>query len=166
LAEAIVQARLGNGEKSPGFSIIRIELHRAAANAHDALLAAHVAVVAGHPILPREQEEVVGLRIAGPALLDRLFFFRQKLELERTNDRLGNLVLDLEDVGELAVVALGPDMPAGLAVDELGIDPDSVAHLANASLEHVGDPELSCNVADVHRLALESECGVAGDHVE
>src|SRR5215469_4397739 len=40
--------------------------------------------------------------------------------------RLGDLVLHDEDVGEIAVVALGPDMLAGLGLDQLRGNADAV----------------------------------------
>ena len=43
---------------------------------------------------------------------------------------------------ELAVVALGPDVPVGLRVDQLDGDADAVARLADAAFEHVVDAEL------------------------
>src|SRR5690348_12815938 len=84
-------------------------LDGATADPHHAFLAALVADVAGDPILPREQVQAVRFGIVGPALLDRLSFFGQELELERADDRLRDLVLDREDVREVAVVAIGPD---------------------------------------------------------
>ena len=42
-----------------------------------------------------------------------------EVRLDRGDDALGDLVLDGEDVAQLAVVSLGPDVLAGLGVDEL-----------------------------------------------
>ena len=164
VSEAISQAGLGNSEQRPGLRIIWVDFDRAAANAHHPLLAAHVAMVAGDPILARHQVEVVGFDIGGPALLDRLLLFRQQLQLERGDDRFRNLVLDRENVLEVAVVALGPDMVAARAVDQLRVDAHPPAGLADAAFEHVADAELAGDVADIDRLALEREGGVARDH--
>ena len=43
--------------------------------------------------------------------------------------------LDREDVGELAVVRLRPEVLVGFGVDELGHDPHPVAHAPHASLQ-------------------------------
>jgi len=43
--------------------------------------------------------------------------------------RLGNLVLHREDVGEVAVITLSPDMLAGLRLDQLCGDADAIAAL-------------------------------------
>lgn len=52
---------------------------------------------------------------------------------DRDGDRLGNFVLHREDVGEVAVIALGPDMVAGVVLDQLRGDPDAIAGLAQAA---------------------------------
>src|SRR5688572_31219605 len=52
--------------------------------------------------LPRHQVEVVGLGILGAALHDRLLLLRQEAQLQCLDDRLGDLVLDREDVGGVA----------------------------------------------------------------
>ncbi len=59
------------------------------------------------------------------------------------DDGGGDLVLDGEDVGELAVVALGPDVAVGRGVDQLDGDAHPVAGLAHAALDHVLDAELA-----------------------
>jgi hypothetical protein len=63
--------------------------------------------------------------------------------LQRRHDRLGHLVVDFDDLLELAVEALRPGGPTARGVDELGRHPDPVASLANASLEHVAHAELA-----------------------
>jgi hypothetical protein len=45
----------------------------------------------------------------------------------RERHRLGDLVLHREDVGEIAIVALGPDMLAGFALDKLRGYADPIA---------------------------------------
>ena len=112
-------------------------------------------------MLPRHQEELVGLGAARAALPDRLFLAGQQLQLHRGDDRLRNLVLQREDVVEVAVVALRPQVAAGRAVDQLRGDAHALAGLAHAALEHVADPELPRELPDVDVLALERERRVA-----
>ena len=61
-------------------------------------LASRIADGTADPLLSRHQVQAVGLDIRGPALLDRFFLLRQELDLERVDDRLGDFVLDGEDV--------------------------------------------------------------------
>jgi hypothetical protein len=48
-------------------------------------------------------------------------------------DRLADLVLDREDVGQIAVVTFGPDMITGLGLDQLRGHPDTVSGFAQAT---------------------------------
>ena len=81
-------------------------------------------------------------------------------------DRLGDLVLECEDVPQLAVVGLGPDVVTRGGVDELGADPHPVPRPAHAPLHHVADAQLPAHLLHVHRLALVGEARVPGDHRE
>src|SRR5438128_5070736 len=66
---------------------------------------------------------------------------RRQLDPERRGDGLRDLILNREDVGHLAVVALGPEMKTIGDLDELRGDSDAVTRLPNASLENVLDVE-------------------------
>ena len=57
------------------------------------------------------------------ALPARCRFSERRAEMR--DDRFDELVLNLEDVAEVAVVALGPDVMAGLCVDQPGGDTDA-----------------------------------------
>ena len=61
---------------------------------------------------------------------------------KRSGDRARDLVLHVEDVLQLAVVALGPELEAVARVDQLHGDADAVARAAHAALEHRRDAEL------------------------
>ncbi len=114
--------------------------------------------------LTATQIPIVRLDVVGasarhpPALLGR------QRDLERGDDLTRDLVLDLEDVGQLAVVALGPDVAAGRPVDQLGRDPDAVAGLAHAAFERMPHAELAAHLPQIGGAALVGEGGVARDH--
>src|SRR5215218_3328744 len=86
-----------------------------------------------------------------------------EVRLDRRDDALGDLVLDGEEVAELAVVAVGPDVLAGLGVDELRRDPHAPASDSHAALEHVADAERLGDLAHIHGLPFVGEARVAGD---
>ena len=62
----------------------------------------------------------VGLDVFGRRLLDGFLLLRQELHLELFDDGLGDLVLNRENVGKVAVVAVGPQMAAVGSFDQLG----------------------------------------------
>ena len=49
--------------------------------------------------------------------------------------RFGELVLHSENIGEIAIVALGPHMVAGYRLDQLSSDADPIAGLAHATFK-------------------------------
>src|SRR3954447_7055593 len=60
-----------------------------------------------------------------------------QLDLEPRYDLSCQLILDGEDVGEIAIVPVGPQMATRGRIDQLGCDADAVAGLAHAAFEHV-----------------------------
>lgn len=75
----------------------------------------------------------IGLDIGGRLIGDRLLLFRQQTHLQLADDRMGDLVLDGEDVGQVAVVTLGPEMVAIGGVDQLTGDAHAFADDAHTS---------------------------------
>ena len=65
-----------------------------------------------------------------------------KLRLDRGDDGLGDLILHGEHVGDVAIVALRPDVAAGCDVVELRGDAHAIAAFAHAALDHITDAEL------------------------
>src|SRR5215469_17396039 len=59
---------------------------------------------------------------------------------------VGDLVLDREDVSEITVVTLGPDVLAILGLDQLRGDADAVAGFAQAAFEDIANAELMPNL--------------------
>ena len=90
-------------------------------------------------------------------------FFGIKMRLDRSDHLLGDLVQHGEHVAQLAVVLLGPDVLAGLGLDQLAGDPDAFACGAHAALEHVAHAELARDLPHVDRAALVDEARIAGD---
>ena len=74
-----------------------------------------------------------------------------KRHLERVDDPVRDFVLDREDVGQVAVVALGPEMPAVAGIDELRGDAHAVAGAADRAFEHRAHAKLAADGADVDR---------------
>ena len=91
---------------------------------------------------------------------------RVEVRLDRGDDRFGDLVLHGKYVGDVAVVALGPQMAAGGDVIELRGNAHPIAAAANAALDDVADAELARDLVDVGAAALVDKRGVARDDEE
>ncbi len=86
--------------------------------------------------LPAAEVELVRLDIVGAGLLDGPLFLLGEHHPKRLHDVLRDLVLHREDVLQVPVVTLGPEMISVGHVDQLRGDPEPVAGLANAALQH------------------------------
>jgi hypothetical protein len=117
-------------------------------------------------VLTCHQIKLVRLRIRRRALLDRFLFSRQQFQFERVDDRFRNFILQREDVVQVAIVALGPQMAVGRALDQLCRDAHAVARFAHAALENMRDIELAGDLSDIDSLRLERERRVARDDGE
>ena len=88
----------------------------------------------------------------------------RQLGLDRCGDLPCHLLLDIEDIFELQVVFVGPQLLAVRGPDEFRRDPHRVATLADAAEHHVPDAELLADFARVHRSSLERHGRVSRDN--
>ena len=84
--------------------------------------------------------------------------------VERARQTRDDFVLHVEEIGERLVEPLGPEMIAGLGVDELHVDAHAVPAALDAAFEDVADVKLAPDRLRVERLALVCERRIAGDH--
>ncbi len=110
------------------------------------------------------QVQVVRLCIAGTAALDQLPLLPAQADAQRSNELLRDLGLDREDVAEIPVIALRPQVIAVRGTHELRGDPHALTRLADAALEHRAYTERATDFAHVGGPALELERrGARGD---
>ena len=114
----------------------------------------------------RPERQVVGGEAFRPLAAGERDLGRADRRAHGAGDPLGDLVLEVEEVVDDAVVAVGPEMGAGHGVDQLRRDAHAVARLAQAPFEHVADAEGARHLAHVHRLALVGIGGVPRDDGE
>ena len=90
--------------------------------------------------------KLVCRRIARRLCCDHLLLRAGQLGPQRVGNRFRNVALNFENVGQLAIVNLGPEMRAGECVDQLHIDPHLIVCSLHAAFEDVSDAELLCDV--------------------
>ena len=83
--------------------------------------------------------------------------------LDDPGDAESDFVLKLENVFDQAVEAVGPQVRAGLGVDQLAGDAHPVAALAHRAFEHIAHPKLAPDLLHIDGPALVGKGGVAGD---
>ncbi len=77
------------------------------------------------------------------------------MSLQRLDDLLRDLLLDVEDVVELALVGVAPQLAIGRDVDELHRDADRLVETAHAAADDVAGAELVADGPDVLLAPLE-----------
>src|SRR5262249_61084832 len=111
----------------------------------------------------RAQPGLIRLHAGGAAPAQPPLLALRQRDRERADDLLHHLVLGCEDVGEIAIEPLGPQMPTAAGIDELRRDAHTIAGLADAALEHEAHAEIPSDLLHFDRLALVDEAGVARD---
>ena len=114
----------------------------------------------------RAHHQIPCIHAVGRLALGAEIFCCIKLRLDRGDDGLGDFILYREHIGNVAIVALGPDVAAGCDVIELCSDTHAIATFAHAALDHITDAEFLGDLLHVDGLALVCERGVACDHEE
>lgn len=80
------------------------------------------------------------------------------------NDTLGDAVLQIENVFQIAIEPVGPKMRAALGIDQLTGYANLATPAPDAAFQDVEHAQFTGHVTDVHGAALEGEGGVARDH--
>ncbi len=88
------------------------------------------------------------------------------LSLKRPEDRPGDVVLDIKDVLELALVSLRPQGQAVGRVHQLGRHSEAWPRAADAALEDGRHSELLAHLARIGGLPLKRESRAAGRHTK
>ena len=79
-----------------------------------------------------------------------------QLRLQRLRDSFGDLGLDAENITQLSVIHFGPELRAGLHVNQMNVDPHLIACLLNATLKDVRYAKLLRDFSKIARFALIS----------
>ncbi|UYR02386.1 hypothetical protein [Ralstonia pseudosolanacearum] len=104
---------------------------------------------------------------------------RRQLDLNFAGNCLGHLNLECQDVMPVPLVGLGPKVRFVADPDELRRNPYPITGTPDASLKHVGNPEVLADLMNglgrgfvAHRRspgdytqALRAEPGKLGDHI-
>src|SRR5439155_2229354 len=80
-------------------------------------------------------------------------FRTDQLPTECVGDAARDLVLRREQIADILVETLGPQMRVGCGVNQLRVDPDLVAGTPDAAFEHIPHPKLTTDLLGVHLLA-------------
>src|SRR6516164_9324816 len=112
------------------------------------------------PLVPRSPSALIW------PLGDALTLEFEQFQLDSAGDGGGDLVLQFEQVGQIAVASLGHDVMAGIGLDQLRRDPYPTARFAHATLDDVAHPQFLSDLPNVNGPALVGEGRGARDYRE
>ena len=94
--------------------------------------------------------------------------FRRAAQLrpQSIGNTFRNVAFDRKNVGQFAVINVGPEMCVGHRIDQLHIDPDLIADLLHTAFEDVRHPELPRDIGQIFWSTLEMLGRGAGNHFE
>src|SRR5262252_400944 len=93
-----------------------------------------------------------------------LAFGAGQRRFDRRDHTRADVVLHGEDVGQIPVISLGPEMGTSGYIDELAADAHSLPGPAHAPLEDIANAKIAANLLEVDGFSFVGECGIAGDH--
>src|SRR4051812_22279566 len=102
--------------------------------------------------MPRLQVGLISRQAGGVP-----FQCARELYPERQGNRPCNLLLDREDVRNLPVVPLRPNMSPVISGDQFGADAETPPCSPDTTLHNIGNPERMGNRPDVLLLAFEGK---------
>src|SRR5262245_61096694 len=112
-------------------------------------------------LLERTQIEVVSIKALSWFTSCPLDLGRPELRFDRADNAARHPVLQLEDIVQCAVEAIGPDVRAGGRVDQLAGDAHAVAGFAHAAFEHIAHAKFPRHLLYVDGAALVGETRIA-----
>src|SRR5262245_23198962 len=112
------------------------------------------------------QVQGIGIWIFGQFLARPLHLGAFNARHQGADDVCSHLVLQSEDVAELTLVTICPDVVARFGVHELADDAHAAASLPYTSPENVSDTKFAPDLPDIDQPPFVGERGVARDDKE
>ena len=137
--------------------------------AHNRKMFVHPRIVIGVPGCLMNLRDALQVVVIGIQICSRLASCALDLGLlhlggDCAHHACRNLILQIENILNGAVEAVGPDMRSRRCVDELSGDAYAVRGLANAAFQHIAHAKLVTNLLHIDRPPFVGEARIARDH--
>src|SRR5262249_61591663 len=86
-----------------------------------------------------------------------------QLEVERECDSTGDLVLQSEQIADVVIEAVGPQIGPSVCIDQLGVGAHLLTRAPYAPFQCVAHAELATDLFNVNRSALIGKGGATSD---
>src|SRR5215472_9155914 len=150
----------GTGEPKVGVRQVRIERKCSFEQTVGCLAIAAGALV--H--MPEPALTIIpGAHVLRPLRDYALAFGARQRRLDSGGDARSDVVLHREDISQVTVVSLSPEMGAGGNIDKLAADAHPLPGPAHATFEDITDAKVAANLPEIDGFSFVGECGIAGD---
>ena len=122
-----------------------------------------VALVEARKMLMGARHVSPSVQILHVAAARPLYFGLQEFRRHGGDDALRNLVLHLEHIFHVAFIIFGPDVAAARAVDHLSRDAHLLAHMADASRQHIAHVKLGAHPLLIDLRIAVAKARITGD---
>src|SRR5438128_2046330 len=163
IATPSIKIDISVGQPRPGRSKIRVDRNRSQEHLPGKL---HVLTSPTLKQLTSAQIKFVCFHIRCGWLEETAFLPLRKRKSQRVEHTAGDLILNGEDVFDLAIEPLRPKVIAVSRVDQLDEDAQSVSGFADAALEKRLNAETFPNLSRVHARSAKREARCAGRNAE
>ena len=116
--------------------------------------------------LTAPQEQLIRLHIRGGLPSHAQLLVSRELRLERGRNAQRDVGLNGEDIGQLPVIRLHPQMLTGVGIDELCHDAHAFAGMSNTPIQYGGRAQSQPNVFQAVLSLLERHHGSTGNHFQ
>src|SRR5262249_52400639 len=146
-----------------GLRILRIDRQRAAEKG----LCLDV-VLSGVPVMVPDAMLIEFIRVTAELwpLGNALAFKFEEFRLDSAGDGVGDLVLQFEQIGQIAVVSLGHYVMVCVGPDQLHRDADPLPRFAYAAFEDIAYTQFLADLLDVDGFAFVGEGRISRDDRE
>ena len=91
-------------------------------------------------------------------------FSLQQFWLDGRDDAYGYFVLQCEDVAEVTLVSICPEMCSGCCIDQLAGNTDCFGRLADAAFQHIANAKLAPDLFEIDGSAPIGEARISRDN--
>ena len=116
--------------------------------------------------ISRAQEKLIGGQVGRRMQLQAFLFTWREVGAQRERDPPRQFTLEREQIGDLAIVSIVPDVQICPGVDQLGVDPHPIAGASHRAFQDVGHPEFLADLAQIARACPVLPDRGAADHLE
>src|SRR5262245_43326453 len=81
-------------------------------------------------------------------------FGSEQFPAERVGDAARDLVLYGEQIADIVVKTLRPEMRVGRCIDQLRVDPDLITRSSDAAFQCIAHPKFAADLVSVHAIAF------------